>query len=80
MAFSLKTHIIKKVDGEGVKVVRSQPYVRLNSGDGPPIFIQNGGFYTEGGQAMKRADLPEWFEIELKKVDPGIRRECGLDK
>jgi hypothetical protein len=80
MPFSLKTHIVKKVDGEGIKIVRTQPYMRLNAQGGPVIYVQNGAFYSEGGQSIKRADLPDWFDAELAKVDPGIRSECGLDK
>jgi len=81
MAFSLKPHVVKKKEGsEGAILARVSPYVRLMAEGGPPIFIQHGAFYTEGGQSMKRADLPDWFEEELKKMTPLARRECGLDK
>jgi len=77
MAFSLKTHIPKRGDAEG-KIARYQPYVRINHVDGPPLFIQGGKYYSEGGELIK--DLPDWVDDEVAKMSPTAKRECGLEK
>lgn len=77
MTFSLRTHITKMGRGETV-VARVTPYIRLRSGENPPIFVQGGAFYWEGGQRVKDADLPDWVEPELDKLTPEVRREAGL--
>lgn len=80
MAFSLRTHIPKKGDGEG-KIARYTPYVRIRGeGADGPLFIQGGYFYTEGGQHIKQADLPDWVDDEVAKMTPAAKRECGLEK
>jgi hypothetical protein len=77
MAFSLKTHVPKRNDPEG-KIGRYTPYVRINSSEGPPLFIQGGKFYSEGGEMVK--DLPDWVDDEVAKMSPTAKRECGLEK
>jgi len=79
MAFSLKTHVKNRPsDGREAQLVRVTPYVRLNAGDGPPIYIQNGQFYCEAGDVIKAEDLPPWFEDELEAMTPEARKEVGL--
>jgi hypothetical protein len=59
-----------------VRLVRTTPYVRLRgSADDPPLFIQGGQVYSEGGQII--ADPPAWFWDELAKVSDGTLREVG---
>jgi hypothetical protein len=81
MPFSLKTHIPKRgADGES-KIARYVPYTRIRGeGADGPLFIQGGYFYTEGGQHIKAADLPDWVEDEVAKLTPAAKRECGLEK
>jgi len=79
MTFSLRTHIPKRKDPEG-KIARSNLYVRINHSDGPPLFIQGGNFYSEGGQLVKKDQLPDWVDEALDQMTPLAKRECGLEK
>lgn len=57
------------------------PYVRLKSGrDVPPLFIQGGKVYSEGGPEIPLDELPEWFWTELDKMTPRAKAECGADR
>lgn len=74
---SLKTHDTKKLPNGSQVVVSAKPYVRLVSGGGdPPIFVQGGHFFTEGGPELK--DVPDWVQEELEKLTPVVRKEVGL--
>lgn len=68
-----KVHEYAKIrDEEGrelVKIVKRRPTIRLRSGyENPPIFIQEGQAYDEGGGIVSDANLPSWFFDEIKKV------------
>lgn len=70
-------------EGTGQKytvLVKNNPYLRLNSGDGPPIFIQGGKAYAEGGDEYELDDLPPWFMVLAKGVGETVAEQCGLDK
>src|SRR5690348_11612809 len=59
-----------------VKMKAPNPYVRLKHGrDEPPLYVQQGVVYDEGGTEIK--DLPEWFDEELRKVSPSALMEIG---
>lgn len=62
----------------GMRLIRSNPYVRLRKGDDPPIFVQSGIAYWEDGKLVET--MPEWFEEEAKKTTARVQKETGLDK
>lgn len=55
----------------------ARPALRLSVKDQPPIFIQGGKTYGDGGDPIARKDLPEWFHEEIKKASPKALAECG---
>lgn len=64
---TLRVHEYTKVSGsQAVRLTKVTPYIRLSSGQGPPIFIQNGKLWSEGGPPIK--DIPDWFYDELAKI------------
>lgn len=70
-------------EGTGQKytvLVKNNPYLRLNSGDGPPIFVQGGKAYSEGGDEYELGDLPPWFMVLAAGVGETVAEQCGLDK
>jgi hypothetical protein len=66
------------VDGQ-LKGYKVNPYVRVMAGDGPPIYIQGGQFYSEGGHSILKKDLPPWVDNELKKLSHETKVSCGLE-
>jgi hypothetical protein len=52
--------------------------VRLYKDPGPEVYVQDGNFYSSGGPAFKKADLPDWLQEELAKLSPACREEVGL--
>lgn len=75
-----KVHEYRKQPGNPVAVlVHSNPYVRLNHEGGPPVFVQKGQFFSEGGQVLTEETLPPWFKTELEKINQAVRVEVGLE-
>lgn len=73
---SLQTHEPVIRDGKQVDM-KVTPYLRVCTGDGPPIFIQKGRLYGEGGGEIK--DPPEWFKDELNKIDKKALEKVGYE-
>jgi hypothetical protein len=76
----LKTHDVDvNRSGEAV-ATRVTPYIRLCEGVGPPIFLQGGGYFYEGGEEVPTKDRPEW----LSKLQGACSKEaleaCGFKK
>lgn len=71
-------HVYEKVPGTHaeMRLVRTNPYLRIAMKDHPPIYIQGGKFYSEGGPEVR--DFPPGFEAELAKASPEARRDVGL--
>ena len=62
------------------KMLRVRPAVRLRKGDSPPIFVQDGKFWYEGGEEeIPQDELPEWVAGQLDLMSADARREVGLD-
>jgi hypothetical protein len=79
MGLSLKTHVKNRpTDGREAQLVRAIPYIRICAEEGPPIFIQNGTFYSEGGEVFKKETLPDWAEDEIDALTPEAKKEVGL--
>ncbi len=53
------------------------PVVRLAQGMGPPLFIQEGKVYAEGGDEIPKDQLPGWFHEQVKIMTPQARLEIG---
>jgi hypothetical protein len=79
LSLSLKTHevTVNKATGEAVGT-RVTPYIRLCSGDGPPIFLQGGGYFYEGGEEVPEDQHPDWLEGMQKKCSPDALKACGF--
>lgn len=59
-----------------VVLKKTNPAMRLRAGRAnPPVYIQGGIVYGEGGDVIE--NLPPWFWTELKKASPGALMECG---
>jgi len=78
-SLNLKTHevTVNKATGEATGV-RVTPYIRLCEGDGPPIFLQNGGYFYEGGEEVPDKDVPDWLEELQGKCKPEALKACGF--
>ena len=59
-----------------MRLVETVPYVRLRSGEAPPLFIQAGVVYDEGGTVVE--PWPEWVVAAMEKLSPVVRAEVGL--
>jgi hypothetical protein len=55
----------------------NRPYVRIKRDDFPPVFIQDGIPYGEGGQIVD--PVPDWYQEELDKMNITARLEGGFD-
>lgn len=78
MSLNLQPHTFRKAKGGGQVLTRTVPYIRLRVGEEPPIFIQGGKFFYEGGSALAEKDIPKWVAGELKKISEQAKREVGL--
>ncbi len=83
MSLSLnRVHVFarrKNERGETVtQLIRTDLYTRLSSQGEPPVFLQGGRFYSEGGDEYLGDQLPGWVEIELQKLNPSVLEECGF--
>ena len=75
---SLKTHevtVSKSGEATGVQVT---PYIRLCKDDGPPIFLQSGCYFYEGGEEVPKDSHPKWLEEMQKKCLPEQLKACGF--
>ena len=79
MPLSLKTHHFQRIPGTTtVRLQRITPYIRLCEGEGPPVFLQDGQAWSEGGEAaLDRAALPPWFSAQLERLTPAARAAVG---
>lgn len=78
MTFTLRPHEYRTDKRTGKHMlVRALPYIRLRNGDEPPVFIQEGTFYTESGDKIETP--PAWVHSQLENVTDRAKREVGLD-
>lgn len=76
MPLSLKVHHHERVPGtQESRLTRLTPYLRLSHKEDPPVYIQGGAVYSEGGPALET--LPDWFHAELAKLSPAALQEVG---
>ena len=76
MALDLRTHIDERIPNtQEVRRVKVNPYLRLCQKGSPPVYVQGGKVYAEGGPEVET--LPAWFAEEMAKVSPQVRAEVG---
>src|SRR5262245_41081787 len=74
-----KVHNYQRKPGSmEVRLVETNPAMRLKVKDEPPVWVQNGKFYQDGESTQELTEVPLWVYEELKRVSPALRRECGL--
>lgn len=78
-------YVVNKKD-HSAKIIQVRPAMRLHQGTraegeepDPPVFIQDGRFWSEGGDELGPEELPAWVETMLKKANPVALHEAGLD-
>jgi len=59
-------------------LVRTNPYARFICKDQPPVICQKGNFYSDGGDRIKRLDVPKWVWDSAKHMTPEGRSNIGL--
>ena len=74
-------HEWKKVGPGRAVIDRVKPTVRISHGDGkgsydPPIWIQDGKVYYEGGELIKKPPFYFWTEVE--KWSEAYRQEMKI--
>jgi hypothetical protein len=80
MSLTLSPHVLQKAPGTRFdRIVKVIPYIRICSKEGPPIFLQRGKAYSEGGGEIKKSDYPDWFYDQLKTLSPNALQECGWE-
>jgi len=75
----LKTHFYVKEQRNGIpvqKLAKVVPYIRIKSGNLPPVFVKNGGIYSEDGKPY--SDVPAAIWDEARKLTPKARLSVGL--
>lgn len=67
--------------GEGMqavlKSINTAVRIRWSRGH-PPIYVQNGGYYGEGGDVIDPATLPQEFWDKAQRMSQQARTACGL--
>ena len=78
MALELRgVHKYERIPGTAgeARLTGLNPYVRITRGDHPPIYVQGGQVYGEGGGPIE--PLPDWFPAEMARLSPKVRAEVG---
>jgi len=87
-----KVHEYSHQEGPNGKVavlVKSRPYVRMVSAsildregivieERTPMICQDGSYYSDGGDKMKKEDVPDWFWQSAAKMSEEGRKKCKL--
>jgi hypothetical protein len=73
---SLRVHHHEKKPGSmESRLVRVTPYVRITRDSHPPLYVQGGRVFSEGGPEVET--LPAWFGEEMARLSPKVREEIG---
>lgn len=67
-----KVHEYQRVPGteSDVRLVRMHPYIRIVTPQEPPLYIQDGMIFSEGGPQVADEDIPDAFWEEVSKTSP----------
>ncbi len=72
-----KVHEYARIPGTGeMRLVRTRPAMRIRAMGEPPLWVQDGQVYTDGGQPV--VTPPGWFWDEMERVSPETRQQHGL--
>lgn len=65
-----KVHEYQHVPGteSEVRLVRMHPYVRIVTAGQPPLFVQDGMIFSEGGPVVPHDEIPDEFWAEISKT------------
>lgn len=59
-------------------LTRVNAYVRIREGMDPPMVLQAGRVYGEGGDFVPEESWPTWLPGAILKLNPKIQEECGF--
>lgn len=69
----------KKEGGTNKMVlIRTNPYTRFVQRGHPPVLVQSGRFYSDGGQPVLAHEIPSWVKAEVDRMTPEGRQAVGL--
>jgi hypothetical protein len=76
-----KVHLTEKISGtyNESRVIRTNHYIRVVAGNGPPLYIQGGEVFSEGGPLMEEKDIPDWFWVEVCKLSDSALKAVGYE-
>lgn len=73
-----QVHKYVRVPGtQEMRLMKVSPVVRICKGTDPPLFIQEGKVYAEGGDEIPKEKLPGWFHDQVKLMTVQARSEIG---
>lgn len=80
MALELsKVHEHKREEGTNrMLLIRLNPYARFVSAGHPPVLVQGGRFYSDGGDLYEKGKEPDWVFSELKNMSLTALKDVGL--
>ena len=85
MTFTLSPHEHKQKAGdkfnagERHRSLQVRHYVRIQLEGSPPVFIQDGKYFWEGGEVIKPKDMPKGIQVEVDNMTEQARRDVGLN-
>lgn len=62
-----------------MRMVGKNPYTRFIQEGETPVIVQNGAFWTDGGDRIPDSQVPTWVWDALRKVTDDGLRNIGLD-
>lgn len=51
---------------------------RIIWNDDPPVIVQDGHYYGQGGDPMRYSEVPDWFWAEARKLPADRRKVYGI--
>lgn len=79
MPLSLRVHVTEKVPGSSneSRIVRTHHYIRVAANGSPPLYVQGGQIFSEGGPLVD--EVPDWFWVEICKCSDAALRAAGFE-
>jgi hypothetical protein len=80
MSLQMNPHEFSTHPETGVPVlVRTTPYTRISHEREPPVFLQRGLVYPDGGQKpIPEEEWPGWLIGEIQRLTPAAQEEAGF--
>jgi len=73
-----QVHKYVRIPGtQEMRLMKVSPAIRICKGMAPPLWIQEGKVYAEGGDEIPKEKLPDWFDEQVKMMTPQARSEIG---